>query len=186
MKSTILLFLAFVFCAPLLHGQKFGHWSFSSKGLPVYNYTGAIPVTAFDKDGKDANLPEDPYFLLGNYRMTLITHASGIYQFLTAERAWARINAAEQTNYGWNEAGIVFKNGNGAKKVSLAGINSIASDAAVTQKAFGAGFVRYTYKLDDNLVCTRMISVKPSQKINTGSPAFVVTVLLKNSGSQTR
>ena len=82
----------------------------SSKGLPVYDYTGPIPFHALDKNGNDARLPEDPFFLLGNYRMTLITHTSGIFQFSTAERVWARINAEDQPNYGWNDAGIVFKN----------------------------------------------------------------------------
>ncbi|HVF97545.1 MAG TPA: hypothetical protein VM871_09500, partial [Flavisolibacter sp.] len=183
MKRSFLLLL-FAFLCQVLYSQKFGSWSFSAKGLPVYNYTGALPVTAFDKDGKDANQPEDPYFLLGNYRMTLITHASGIYQFLTAERAWARINAATQTNYGWNDAAVVFKNRGQEKKTDLVGMQSIAADAAKTQKSFGAGFARYTYQLDDNISCTRIISTKPSQKINTGNPAFVVTVLLKNNGNQ--
>ncbi len=183
MKAT-LLFISLVLYSQISLGQKFGSWGFTSKGLPVYNYTGAIPVTAFDKDGKDANQPEDPYFLLGNYRMTLITHASGIYQFLTAERAWARINAAEQTNYGWNDASIFFKNSN--KKVSLVGMKSIATDANATQKSFGVGFARYAYSLDNAITCTRIISVKPSQKINTGNPAFVVTVTLKNNGATTQ
>lgn len=177
------------FCATILQVQsalcqKFGSWAKSSMGLPVYNYTGAIPVTAFDKDGKDANLPEDPYFLLGNYRMSLITHASGIYQFLTAERAWARINAGEQTNYGWNDAGIVLKNNEANKRITLTGMQSIAANAAVTQKSFGVGFARYTYNLENDLACTRIISVKPSGKINTGNPCFVVTVTLKNNSNK--
>ncbi len=103
MKANFLHFLLPLYLFPqILFSQKFGGWRWSQSGLPVYHYTGALPVTAFDKDGKDANQPEDPYFLLGNYRMALITHASGIYQFLTAERAWARINAAEQTKL-WME-----------------------------------------------------------------------------------
>ena len=181
-------FILAFFCVTLLklqsaNCQKFGTWAFSSKGLPVYNYTGAIPVIAFDKDGKDANLPEDPYFLLGNYRMSLITHASGIYQFLTAERAWARINAADQTNYGWNDAGIVFRNNKSIKQVTLTGLQSIAANAAITQKSFGVGFARYSYNLENEIACTRIISVKPSSKINTGNPSFVITVILKNNGT---
>jgi hypothetical protein len=50
----------------------------------------------------------------------------------------------------------------------------------VVQKNFGVGFATYNYKLDHGLVCTRIISVKPSEKINTGDPSFVVTVILKN------
>lgn len=157
----------------------------SAKGLPVYQYTGALPFIAVDKDGKDANLPEDPYFLLGNYRMALITHASGRYQFLTAERVWARINAADQTNYGWNDASLEFKN-NATQKVALVGLNSIAADPAVVQKTFGVGVARYTYQLPNQVSCTRMISAKPSPKINSGNPAFVITVTLTNSGTKTQ
>lgn len=184
MKIILVFLVAFSFQWQPAHSQKFGSWAWSSNALPVYQYTGPLPVTAFDKDGKDANLPEDPYFLLGNYRMTLITHASGIYQFLTGERAWARINAAEQTNYGWNDASLHFKNSKSDKKVDLVGMHSIASDPAITQKNFGVGFARYTYSLDSDVVCTRIISTKPSQKINEGNPSFVVTVILKNNGNK--
>lgn len=186
MKANVLFFITVLLQIQISYSQKFGNWSFSKKGLPVYNYTGAIPVTAFDKDGKDANLPEDPYFLLGNYRMTLITHVSGIYQFLTAERAWARINAAQQTNYGCNDASITFRSDKMNKKVVLTGLQSIASNAAVTTKSFGIGFARYTYQLENNLTCTRIISTKPSVKINTGNSAFVITVILKNNSQQTQ
>ncbi len=178
--------IAFVLQAPYSFGQKIGNWSLSTKNLPVYNYVGSLPFTAVDKNGKDANLPEDPYFLLGNYRMTLITHVSGIYQLLTAERAWARMNAAEQTNYGWNDANIVFGNNKSKTKVNLVGLESIAANPATVQKEFGVGFARYSYKLENEITCTRIISTKPSTKINTGNPSFVVTVIIKNNGSETQ
>ncbi len=182
MKIKFILSIAFLLPSIFIYCQKYGRWDFTGKGLPVYQYTGAIPVTAFDENGKDADLPEDPYFLLGNYRFTLITHASGIYQFLTAERAWARINAAAQTNYGWNDASIVFKNNKADKKVNLVGLQSVATNASVTKKEFGVGFAKYSYNLDNKVSCTRIISVKPSQKINSGNTAFVITVTLQNNG----
>ncbi len=186
MKVLLLYTITLLVQSQVSYCQKYGNWEFSSNGLPVYHYTGAIPVTAFDKTGKDANLPEDPYFLLGNYRMTLIKHASGIYQFLTAERAWARINAAEQTNYGWNDAGIVFKKDNSNKRVLLTGLRSVASDPLLAEKKFGAGFARYSYNLENAITCTRIISTKPSPKINEGNPSFAVTVILKNNGRETQ
>ncbi|CCH00423.1 hypothetical protein FAES_2414 [Fibrella aestuarina BUZ 2] len=152
-------------------------------GLPAYTYTGKLPFTAVDKNGKDANLPEDPYFLLGNYRMALLTHASGVYQFLTAERAWARVNASTQTNYGWNDASIVVNNNGATQKTALVGVNSLAANPAAVQKSFGVGVARYTYQLANGIGCTRIISVKPSPQINMGNPAFVVTVTLKNNGT---
>lgn len=163
-----------------------GSWTMTALGLPAYSYTGKLPFTAVDKDGKDANLPEDPYFLLGNYRMALLTHASGTYQFLTAERAWARVNASTQTNYGWNDARITVKNNGAAQQLDLVGINSLAANPAVTQKSFGVGVARYAYQLANELSCSRTISVKPSANINTGNPAFVVTVTLKNNSTNTQ
>jgi hypothetical protein len=162
---------------------QIGEWSFSSKGLPVYQYKAALPFKAVGKDGNDAQQPEDPYFLIGNYRFALFTHASGIYQLITAERAWGRLNAsAERPNYGWNEASIVFENGNRPSKVVLTGVKSIAANRSLVKKEFGVGFARYSYNLNNHLQCTRIISVKPSIKINTGNPAFVVSVVLKNNG----
>jgi len=177
------LIALFVLVVHLTQAQP-GAWTMTTMGLPVYNYTGKLPVMAVDKDGKDANLPEDPYFLLGNYRLSLLTHVSGTYLVLTAERAWARLNASSQTNYGWNDASIVFKNNGAGEKIALVGINSLAANPAVVQRTFGVGVARYTYQLSDQVGCTRTISVKPSPKINTGNPAFVVTVSLKNNGNK--
>ncbi len=158
----------------------------SSSDLPVYQFKSALPVKAVDRDGKDAMLPDDPYFLLGNYRTKLFVHSSGRYQFLTGERAWARINATEQANYGWNESEITFDDTKGKKKRILTGINSISADTSLVHKQFGVGFAKYNYAVDDGIQCTRIISVKPSLKINTGNPSFIVTVQLKNSGKKNR
>ena len=185
-NHTFLKALFLLLCIGYFQGSyaQIGEWSFSSKELPVYEYKAALPFTAVDKDGKDALQPEDPYFLIGNYRMTLFTHASGIYQLLTAERAWARLNAsAERPNYGWNEASLAIKNNKAVSKVILTGVKSIAAKQSLVKKEFGVGFARYSYTLPNNLQCTRIISTKPSPQINTGNPAFVVTVVLKNKGT---
>lgn len=164
--------------------QEIGSWSFSSKDLPIYQYKGELPFSAVDKDGNDALQPEDPYFLIGNYRMSLITHASGIFQLITAERAWARLNASPvRPNYGWNEASILQGSATGSQPKVLTGVGSIAADRRRVQKEFGVGFARYTYALEDGLSCTRVLSVKPSAAINSGNPSFVVTVILENNGS---
>lgn len=168
------------------YSQAIGTWSFSKKGLPVYNYTGKLPFVAVDKQGKDAEQPEDPFFLIGNYRTTLITHASGRYQFLTAERVWARINGDDQTNYGWNEASLTIKNNSKGQKIVLTGINSVAANQTVVKKFFGVGFASYRYQLPNSIHCTRTLSIKPSEKINTGNPSFIVTVNLKNNARQTQ
>ncbi len=186
MKRIVMLAVAGWCCGQVVCGQPIGNWAMSDKALPVYHYTGPLPFTAVDPNGKDANLPEDPYFLLGNYRLALITHASGRYQLLTAERAWARINAAAQTNYGWNDASLLVKTGRSTRKTDLVGVGSLAANPALVQKTFGVGFARYTYQLPDKVSCTRVLSVKPSPTINAGNPAFVVTVTLTNKSNKTQ
>ena len=177
---TIIILL---FQANCISAQSVGKWSFSSQQLPVYQYTGRLPIVTLDKSGRDSYIQTDPYFLLGNYRLTLFVHASGIYQFMTGERAWARMNAdANHQNYGSNNAQIIIGKGEKQQKIDLIGLKSIATDTQRTQKLFGVGFAKYTYRLNENLVCERLISVKPSTKINTGNPSFVVSITLKNSG----
>ncbi|RYC70971.1 hypothetical protein [Spirosoma sordidisoli] len=184
MKRIALLAAVGWFLEQPVCAQPIGNWGMSAKALPVYHYTGPLPFTAIDKNGQDANLPEDPYFLLGNYRMALITHASGRYQLLTAERAWARVNAASQTNYGWNDARVVVSAGRGSHTTDLVGVGTIAADPNRVQKTFGVGFARYDYQLPDQVRCTRVLSVKPSPVIHAGSPAFIVTVALTNQSNQ--
>ena len=87
--------------------EPFGSWGEDPEGLPYYEYTGGVPFTAYDENGNRTELPEDPYFLLGNYRIGLIPHASGMYEILTAERGWARFNASrERPDYGVVESSL--------------------------------------------------------------------------------
>lgn len=184
MRLKILSVFTCLLSAQFAIGQGMGNWKLSSKDLPVYEFTSKIPVKALDKEGKDAMLPDDPYFMLGNYRMTLFTHVSGIYQFMTGERGWARINGVPQANYGWNEAIIFFKKDK--KNIKLTGLNSISANPDLVKKKFGVGFANYQYQLDNGIVCTRTLSVKPSAKINSGNPSFIITVNIQNKGKKTQ
>lgn len=183
--KRILILLALLL--PVCSFAQPGGWTVSSEGLPVYTFTDALPVDVTDNLGGDACLPEDPYFLIGNYRMGLFTHVSGICQFMTAQRAWARVNAAaSQPNYGENDAYVVLDAGRKAKKIDIVGLESVASDPSVTKRSFGVGFARYSYDLPSSVKCERVVSVRPSAKVNEGVPAFLVTVTLKNEGRNVR
>lgn len=180
--SCILLILLSSILFPA-YGQQIGEWRSTSQGLPMYQYLGSLPFQTLDNEGNDSRLPEDPYFLLGNYRLGLFTHVSGIFQFITAQRVWARVNfSEEQPNYGSNEAYILLKQGGKSKQTDLVGIGSIASDPQRTRRFFGVGFARYEYDLGGGASCTRIISVKPSEKVNEGAPSFLISVILHNGG----
>ena len=68
--------------------NEIGYWMQDSVGLPYFNYTGKIPYVAYLSDGTQVKLPDDPWFLLGNYQLTLFTHVSGEYELITGQRSW--------------------------------------------------------------------------------------------------
>ena len=55
------------------HAQS-GKWDETPAGLPYYQYQGPLPYDAEESD---------PAFLLGNYRLSLKTHLSGIYEIMS-------------------------------------------------------------------------------------------------------
>lgn len=145
-------------------------WGDTPAGMPYVQYTGSF--TAGD-------VATDPYFLLGNYRMNLLTHASGTYQLMSGERVWARFNAdPERPDYGRNRAVLKIED----KSYELVGNNEQTSSDDYTVTS-GIGFTRYDYVLDSGIKCSRMISVMPSENVNEGNPLFLLTVTLRNTSN---
>jgi len=155
-----------------------GEWLDDDYGLPCYHYTG--PLRFPDSPMRDgaAMLPDDPFFLLGNYRLTLFTHASGLVQILTGDRAWGRMNQGDDGWSGANSGVVEFA----GKKYDLIGLDSPI--AAKATKRFGVGFARFDYVLDPALNVTRVLSVAPSTKEGGGASAFLTQVRLRNTGQQ--
>ena len=145
-------------------------WGETPAGMPYVQYTGSFT---------SGDVAADPYFLLGNYRMNLLTHASGTYQLMSGERVWTRFNAdPERPDYGRNRA--VLKVGD--KSYELVGNNEQTSSDDYTVTS-GIGFTRYDYVLDGGIKCSRMISVMPSENVNEGRPSFLLTVTLRNTSN---
>jgi cellobiose phosphorylase len=145
--------------------------------LPVFNYTGDYPFNTFSKDKKITSEPNDPYFLLGNYRLTLFAHVSGQLEIITGERFWARMNQGNEKWTGDNLASIEIDR----EKYQLIGSGSIAEQNDFTDIQAGTGFIRYDYHLGE-VECSRFISAKPSLKPNTGTPGYLTRVEIKNNG----
>ena len=122
-------------------------------------------------------IPDDPFFLTGNYRLTLFTHASGLYQILTGERAWGRMNQGDDRWGGANFATVEIS----GQRHDLIGLDAPAAIAAT--RRFGIGFARYDYALAPSLSVTRLLSVAPSTTIGEGTSAFLTQITLRNSGS---
>lgn len=177
-NSNIITMKVFRFAAVLIAGllscalNASGKWGETPAGLPYYTY-----------EGSTLNADEDPAFLLGNYRISLMTHVSGLYQIMSGERSLAWFNAdPERPDHGLNRATVYVDN----RPVELAGYNSLAADPIRCIVESGIGFTKYDYYLDGGLRCARTISVMPSDEINRGNPCFLVTVTFTNTGNSTK
>ena len=147
-------------------------WGETPAGMPYVQYSGSFST---------GNVVSDPYFLLGNYRMNLLTHASGAYQLMSGERVWARFNAdPERPDYGRNRAVVTIDD----KSHELIGNDKLTSSDNYSVIS-GVGFTRYDYVLDNGIKCSRMISVMPSEDLNEGNPSFLLTVTLRNTSNST-
>jgi hypothetical protein len=155
-----------------------GEWLDDDHDLPFYRYTGPLRFPGSPNENGTKMLPDDPIFLLGNYRLTLFTHASGRYQILTGERAWGRMNQGDARYSGANQATVE----SAGKTINLIGMNEPAAESAA--KRFGVGFAQYDYDISPALRVTRLLSVAPSTTPNDGSSAFLVQVRLHNTGSE--
>ena len=162
---------------PAAGAAGLGAWQDDAAGLPSYRYTGPISFSPSAGVTKEF-LPDDPFFLLGNYRLTLFAHASGMFQMLSGERAWGRLNQGPQTWSGASDAAVEV----GGRKTALTGASS--PEAQRAEKVFGIGFAEYGYDLGDGLRVTRTISVLPSTRPGEGTPAFVLSVRLHNGGDK--
>ncbi|MGN1249512.1 MAG: hypothetical protein ACI4XW_05480, partial [Candidatus Spyradocola sp.] len=159
--------------------NQLGYWTADRCGLPAFAYTGALPYAAVLPNGAPVKLPADPWFLLGNYRLTLFTHVSGEYELISGQRAWARINQGEGRNSGRNAAEITVN----GWKYALTGMQSLAADPSVCARSFGCGFAEYAYRTGEVEV-RRNLSVKPSATPYDGASGFLLTVTVRNNGTE--
>ena len=178
-RFLLLLLLAISYKVP----AQIGSWSINDYGLPEYHYLSKLPYVNISDSiyEKPINLPEDPYFLIGNYKIKLFTHVSGVFRIITGQRSWMCMNEGNKAEYGANEATI--ENLSDHKITSLTGVHSLASDPKLTTRDFGCGYARYNYKLPDNLSISRAVMVLPSDSENVGVPAFEIKIFIKNKSS---
>lgn len=150
-----------------------GRWFETPAGLPYFEYA----------DAPEAEGEGDPYTLIGNSRLNLLTHVSGVYEFMSGERVWARYNAdPARPDYGRNRALVIVD----SDTTELVGVKSLAADADRCDVFAGIGFTRYDYRLPNGLKCTRMISVMPSDDPQAVYPAFLLSFIVRNTDSQAK
>lgn len=153
-----------------------GFWKKDAMGLPCFEYTGKLPYVECLSNGQKVKLPEDPWFLLGNYQLTVFTHVSGEYELITGQRSWGRVNQGKEKNSGAAKADLTIN----GKSYSLVGIDSLSADPSGCKRSFGCGVADYSY-LIDGVKVNRRLSVKPSMNPDTGSSAMLCEVMLTNT-----
>ena len=151
-------------------------WNTQSNGLPFFSYQGNLPFSVKDKKGHHVHLHEDPFVLLGNYRINLFVGASGNYRILSGERSWSNLNYKDLWK-GGNYSTIVV-NGVSHDLISDDSYTALGYKPS-TQKILGVGFARFEY-LINGLKIVRRISVKPNTNLKRGTPCFITEVYFEN------
>lgn len=192
MNKKLLIMSMTLCCALMCAAQKnggspqIGFWQTDSDGLPSFKYTGSLPYSA-SIDGDSVKLDPDPWFLLGNYQMTLFAHVSGQYELITGQRAWGRMNQGKRPNTGVNAAKleVIAPDGKTVENYALTGLNSVCADPKKSSRVVGCGFARYDYKIG-KFAASRTINILPSKTIDGGQAAFRLTVKIKNQTGKTQ
>lgn len=160
-----------------------GHWDTDKSGLPQFRYS-AQPLTrrtVSDYKKPAELLEDDPYFLLGNYRLTSFVHSSGVVHLLSGERAWAKLNEGQDQRPD-NTASLQVGN---EAPIQLIGPNGRARDPVQCTREFGIGYANFNYPFKE-LRCRRTLSVAPSSALHTGISAYLVEIELTNNTQNTQ
>lgn len=178
MKRFLLVVSALaVFCSSAV-SQPLGHWETDVNGLPAFSYDAPLPYVKPDPEMK---IEANPWWILGNYRITLFTYGNGEYEMLSGERSWARMNAGDRVVKGVNDASVTI----GGKAYDLVGAGSLTEDPSVCKRLFGCGYAEYTFRIG-NVEVQRRLSVLPSLEIDGGDAAVLISYKLTNRGASGR
>ena len=158
--------------------EKLGKWSFEN-GMPRFAYLGALPYREVLPNGKKVNLPEDPFFLLGNPQISIFARVGGEMELITGRRSWGRMNFGTVDHQYDNQVVLNL----GKEKYCLTGTDGVYADPGVTQREFGCGFARYCCRIGE-VVAERTWSVAPPKDVKGGEAAALVTVKIQNNGEQ--
>lgn len=164
---------------PTAHATPFGSWATDKVGLPTYHFTADLPVTTKTPAGRSFPLEPDPYFLLGNDRLTLFAYASGLYLIISGEHGWVRLNSPVSEGE-TNGASLTVRRGGDANAHKLLGRDGVCSSSHKASREFGCGFARYRLMPEAKVAVERTLSVAPSTRDDRGQSAFVVAVRITN------
>ncbi|MFW6286527.1 MAG: hypothetical protein ACOC29_01170 [Candidatus Sumerlaeota bacterium] len=118
----------------------------------------------------------DPWFILGNYGLTVFPHASGSYQLLHTERSFARLNHDGSSRITGRACRCRLETGKET-------IDLLEREA--DEKRFGCGFAEWVYRLD-GLELVRRFDIVPSRDSADRIPGFRITISLRGTSDASR
>lgn len=128
--------------------SSIGNWEKDQSDLPLFRYIAKPFKQSSVNDFKNPAelLEDDPYFLLGNYRLTSFVHSSGVMRLLSGERAWSKLNEGKDQRPD-NKAWLDVTDKEGKSRIDLIGPKGIARDPALCTREFGIGYANFVYQL---------------------------------------
>ena len=167
--------------AALASPSDLGGWLDDGRGLPAYQVTASLPLATVDAAGKAYPLDPDPFFILGNDRLTVFPKASGLYRLVSGERGWTRLNEPPEGEAA-NGARLTLTRSGATTTHDLLGLSNVCADARRSRRQFGCGSARYELAPDKGIRVVRTLSLAPSGDQDRGEPAMVITVQIVNTG----
>jgi len=161
-----------------------GCWVTDDQGLPAYRFTAAVPLVTRTPAGRPYPLDPDPFFLLGNDRLTVFPRVSGLYRLVTGERGWTRLNEA-LGDHPANRAHLTTRGPDGRTDDELVGPGGAAADPRRTRRHFGCGYAAFETQVGQTTV-RRTLAVAPNADGDRGVPVLRITVTIVNPTAEAR
>jgi cellobiose phosphorylase len=159
-----------------------GGWASDSRNLPAYDFTADLPLKTLDGANRAYPLDPDPFFILGNYRLTVFPKASGLYTVVSGERGWTRLSDPP-SGIEQNGASIEVTRSDRKETYELLGLSGVCADAKRSRRQFGCGFAQYDLAPSQEVNVIRTLSLAPSEDRLPGQPALVINVRVTNTGT---
>jgi len=159
--------------ASLWQAENMAFFETDGHGLPACRLLAQRPFHyPPDTPAPEGMEETDPWFILGNYGLTLFPHASGSYQLFHTERGFARLN----------HDGSRRVTGRSCRcSVAIDGETADLLECEADVKRFGCGWAVWVYRIG-GLEIVRRIDVVPSRSTQDRIPAFRITTSLRNTG----
>ena len=109
-------------------------WETGEAGLPEINFRASAPLHYPPSTPPPEGMEEtDPWFLIGNYGLTVFPHLSGSYQLFHTEHGYARLN---------HDGGERVTGRACRSIVRIDGTEHDLLDGSASEKRFGCGMAR--------------------------------------------